>query len=211
MPLLQKNSECSKCGKTFTSNMALALHKQFFGESCNRNAGGESEGNRGLGESNKSEQLNVDTSKKRLVHSCSVEEKTAVAITEEETKKLVGKGGVMEGNDSEAVDKVEDKVSNSIKVSNPVPVSRDCPREAVEPKVKMLVDYLSMDGKPFRINLTLPRDCIMQKVLVKIAENFKTGLDQLSFSRKGIELTGEEKAVDYEGEVVMVRPKKGCQ
>ena len=43
--------------------------------------------------------------------------------------------------------------------------------------------------------------------IFKIAENFKTGLDQLSFSRKGIELTGDEKAVDYEGEVVVVRPK----
>merc|ERR1719209_2451837 len=101
----------------------------------------------------------------------------------------------------------------SIKVSNPVkeeqdPVTREAP---AEPKVKMLVDYLSTDGKAFRINLTLPRDCIMQKVLTKIAENFKTGLDQLSFLRKGIELTGDEKAVDYEGEVVVVRPMKHPQ
>jgi len=186
MPLLQKNSECSKCSKTFTSNMALALHKQFFGESCDKTAGGESEVNKGLGESNKSEQ---DTRKKELVNSCLVKEGNVDAAAEEETKKTVGEDSALEGKDNEAVNKVEKP----------------------EPKVKMLVDFLSLDGKPFRINLTLPRDCIMQKVLVKIAENFKTGLDQLSFSGKGIELTGEEKAVDYEGEVVVVRPKKGCQ
>jgi len=213
MPLVQKNSQCSKCDKTFTSNMALALHKQFFGESCNKTAiGGESEVKRGLGESNKSEESDVDNRKKRLVNSCSLEKRQTDAAAEEETKKTIGQSGVMEGNGSEAMDKAEGK---SIKVSNPDevkdPVTRDCPRETPESKVKMLVDFLSLDGKPFRINLTLPRDCIMQKVLVKIAENFKTGLDQLSFSRKGIELTGDEKAVDYEGEVVVVRPKKGCQ
>ena len=35
-------------------------------------------------------------------------------------------------------------------------------------KVKMLVDFLSREGKPFRINLTLPKDCNMQKVLAKV-------------------------------------------
>ena len=43
--------------------------------------------------------------------------------------------------------------------------------------------------------------------LHQIADNFKTDLDQLSLSRKGIELTGEEKAEDFEGEVVVVRPR----
>ena len=37
-----------------------------------------------------------------------------------------------------------------------------------ETKVKMLVDFLSREGKPFRINLTLPRDCNMQRVLAKV-------------------------------------------
>ena len=41
----------------------------------------------------------------------------------------------------------------------------------------------------------------------QIADNFKTDLDQLSLSRKGIELTGEEKAEDFEGEVVVVKPR----
>ena len=35
-------------------------------------------------------------------------------------------------------------------------------------KVTMLVDFLSREGKPFRINLTMPRDCNMQKVLAKV-------------------------------------------
>ena len=35
-------------------------------------------------------------------------------------------------------------------------------------KVKMLVDFLSREGKPFRINLTLPKDCNMQRVLAKV-------------------------------------------
>ena len=48
-------------------------------------------------------------------------------------------------------------------------------------------------------------------LISKIAENFNTGLDELSFSGKGVELTGEEKAVDYEGEVVVVRPTKHPQ
>ena len=43
--------------------------------------------------------------------------------------------------------------------------------------------------------------------LHQIADNFKTDIDQLSLSRKGIELTGEEKAEDFEGEVVVVRPR----
>ena len=146
MPLLQKNSECSKCSKTFTSNMALALHKQFFGESCDKTAGGESEVNKGLGESNKSEQ---DTRKKELVNSCLVKEGNFDAAAEEETKKTVGEDSALEGKDNEAVNKVEKP----------------------EPKVKMLVDFLSLDGKPFRINLTLPRDCIMQKVLVKVMKH----------------------------------------
>ena len=37
-----------------------------------------------------------------------------------------------------------------------------------ETKAKMLVDFLSKEGKPFRINLTLPRDCNMQRVLAKV-------------------------------------------
>ena len=37
-----------------------------------------------------------------------------------------------------------------------------------ETKVKMLVDFLSKEGKPFRINLTLPRDCNMHRVLAKV-------------------------------------------
>ena len=41
----------------------------------------------------------------------------------------------------------------------------------------------------------------------QIADNFKTDIDQLSLSRKGIKLTGEEKAVNFEGEVVVVRPR----
>jgi len=76
-----------------------------------------------------------------------------------------------------------------------------------ETKAKMLVDFLSKEGKPFRINLTLPRDCNMHRVLAKIADNFKTDIDQLSLSRKGIELTGEERAEDFEGEIVVVRPR----
>ena len=40
----------------------------------------------------------------------------------------------------------------------------------------------------------------------QIADNFKTDIDQLSLSRKGMELTGEEKAEDFDGEVVVVRP-----
>ena len=35
-------------------------------------------------------------------------------------------------------------------------------------KLKMFVDYLAEDGKPYRINLTLPRECTMQIVLVKV-------------------------------------------
>ena len=40
----------------------------------------------------------------------------------------------------------------------------------------------------------------------QIADNFKTDIDQLSLSRKGMELTGEERAEDFDGEVVVVRP-----
>ena len=40
----------------------------------------------------------------------------------------------------------------------------------------------------------------------QIADNFKTDINQLSLSRKGMELTGEEKAEDFDGEVVVVRP-----
>ena len=40
----------------------------------------------------------------------------------------------------------------------------------------------------------------------QIADNFKTDIDQLNLSRKGMELTGEEKAEDFDGEVVVVRP-----
>ena len=39
----------------------------------------------------------------------------------------------------------------------------------------------------------------------QIADNFKTDINQLSLSRKGMELTGEEKAEDFDGEVVVVR------
>ena len=42
--------------------------------------------------------------------------------------------------------------------------------------------------------------------LHQIADNFKIDIDQLSLSRKGIEMTGEEKAEDFKGEVVVVRP-----
>ena len=42
----------------------------------------------------------------------------------------------------------------------------------------------------------------------QIADNFKTDIDQLSLSRKGMELTGEEKAEDFDGEVVVVRPNR---
>ena len=41
----------------------------------------------------------------------------------------------------------------------------------------------------------------------QIADNFKTDIDQLSLSRKGIVLTGEERAEDFEGEVIVVRPR----
>ena len=42
----------------------------------------------------------------------------------------------------------------------------------------------------------------------QIADNFKTDINQLSLSRKGMELTGEEKAEDFDGEVVVVRPNR---
>jgi len=74
-------------------------------------------------------------------------------------------------------------------------------------KLKMFVDYLAEDGKPYRINLTLPRECTMQIVLVKIADNFKTGYDGLSFAHSGVQLTGEERAEKFQGEVVVVRHK----
>ena len=41
----------------------------------------------------------------------------------------------------------------------------------------------------------------------QIADNFKTDIDQLNLSRKGMELTGEERAEDFEGEIVVVRPR----
>ena len=62
----------------------------------------------------------------------------------------------------------------------------------------------------FPLFCTLPLPILICNIF-KIAENFKTGLDELSFSRNGIELTGEEKSVDYEGEVVVVRPTKHPQ
>ena len=43
--------------------------------------------------------------------------------------------------------------------------------------------------------------------LHQIADNFKTDINQLSLSRRGIRLTGEEKAEDFEGEVAVVRPR----
>ena len=168
----------------------------------------------------------VDAKKVGLDNSYLTDKRNTVIPAEKETQKAAGEGDVTEENNSGAVNKVE--TGKSIKVKEEqYPVTKDCQKETpTEAKVKMLVDYLSQDGKPFKINLTLPRDCIMQKVLIKvmlafkyslpiliskIAENFNTGLDELSFSGKGVELTGEEKAVDYEGEVVVVRPTKHPQ
>lgn len=209
--LVQTKSECLECGKTFTSNNALALHKRFFGENCKKTARGGNNTNIGQGERNSSEESGVDAKKIGLDNSYLTEKRNTVSAAEEETQKTAGEDDVIKENDIEAVNKVE--TGKGIKEKEEqYPVTKDCQKEtSTEAKVKMLVDYLSLDGKPFKINLTLPRDCIMQKVLIKIAENFKTGLDELSFSRNGIELTGEEKAVDYEGEVVVVRPMKHPQ
>ena len=54
-----------------------------------------------------------------------------------------------------------------------IPQGLDTPQNSAikggaETKAKMLVDFLSKEGKPFRINLTLPRDCNMQRVLAKV-------------------------------------------
>ena len=54
-----------------------------------------------------------------------------------------------------------------------IPQGLETPQNAsnkggAETKAKMLVDFLSKEGKPFRINLTLPRDCNMQRVLAKV-------------------------------------------
>ena len=226
LPLVQTKSDCLACGKTFTSTTALSLHKRFFGENCKKTARGGNKRNRGQGERNSSEESGVDAKKVGLNNSYLTEKRNTVLSAEEETQKKAGEGDVTEENNSGAVNKVE--TGKSIKVKEEqYPVTKDCQKETTtEAKVKMLVDYLSQDGKPFKINLTLPRDCIMQKVLIKvmlafkyslpiliskIAENFNTGLDELSFSGKGVELTGEEKAVDYEGEVVVVRPSKHPQ
>ena len=48
-------------------------------------------------------------------------------------------------------------------------------------KVKMLVDFLSRKGKPFRINLTMPRDCNMQMVLAKVRPAAAIHLIRLRF------------------------------
>merc|ERR1719500_96092 len=211
LPLVQTKSDCLECGKTFTSNTALSLHKRFFEENCKKTARGGNKRNRGQGERNSSEESGVDAKKVGLDNSYLTDKRNTVIPAEKETQKAAGEGDVIEENNSGAVNKVE--TGKSIKVKEEqYPVTKDCQKETpTEAKVKMLVDYLSQDGKPFKINLTLPRDCIMQKVLIKIAENFNTGLDELSFSGKGVELTGEEKAVDYEGEVVVVRPSKHPQ
>ena len=94
--------------------------------------------------------------------------RNTVSAAEEETQKTAGKGDVIKENDSEAVNKVESGKGIKEKEEQ-YPVTKDCQKETpTEAKVKMLVDYLSQDGKPFKINLTLPRDCIMQKVLIKV-------------------------------------------
>ena len=54
-----------------------------------------------------------------------------------------------------------------------IPQGLETPQNAsnkggAETKAKMLVDFLSKEGKPFRINLTLPRDCNMHRVLAKV-------------------------------------------
>ena len=48
-------------------------------------------------------------------------------------------------------------------------------------QVKMLVDFLSRKGKPFRINLTMPRDCNMQMVLAKVRPAAAIHLIRLRF------------------------------
>merc|ERR1711934_1277018 len=86
---------------------------------------------------------------------------TAFSAEEEETQKTAGEDDVVEENESEAVNKVETDKSMKVKEEQ-YPVTKDCSKEiSTESKVKMLVDFLSPDGKPFKINLTLPRDCIM--------------------------------------------------
>ena len=169
--LIQGNCECSKCGKTFMSNTALSLHKRFFGENCNKTAREKKANRDEKGEKKDSDSLqsSVGTKEIGLDNSCLAEKRRTVASAEEETHKTAGEGSGKKENDSEAVNKAE--AGRNIKVKEeegPVTSTRDCPRETGEGKVKMLVDYLSTDGKPFRINLTLPRDCIMQKVLTKV-------------------------------------------
>jgi len=211
LSLVQAKSECFECGKIFTSNTALSLHKRFFQDNCNKTARGKKKVNRGQRERKSSEESGVDAKEIGLDKSYLTEKRNTAFSAEEETQKTAGEDDVVEENESEAVNKVETDKSIKVKEEQ-YPVTKDCSKEtSTESKVKMLVDFLSPDGKPFKINLTLPRDCIMQKVLIKIAENFKTGLEELTFSGKGMQLTGKEKAVDYEGEVVVVRPVKHPQ
>ena len=170
LPLLvQKNVECSDCGKAFTSNTALSLHKRFFGENCNKTARGENAANKGRGERNGSEESGFDSKKIGLDNSCLAEKRNIDASAREETKKTAVEGDVKEENDGEVVKKVEPGKSTKIKEEKEDSVTQDCPKDSsTEAKVKMLVDYQSLDGKPFKINLTLPRDCVMQKVLTKV-------------------------------------------
>ena len=91
-----------------------------------------------------------------LENNSNVGKESEVVATKENIDTAIGKG-----SDIAVVKKVEAKAKP---VEDQVTTTRDCPKE----KVRMLVDFLSLEGKPFRINLTLPRDCIMQTVLVKV-------------------------------------------
>ena len=181
MPLLlQKDSECSGCGKTFSSDAKLLLHKKLI---CNKTAadggeiknGGESGGKRSfegerkdlgqsvdvdpkksLGDGSGVSQVDADSRKTDLENNSNVGKESEVVATKENIDTAIGKG-----SDVAVVKKVEAKAKP---VEDQVTTTRDCPKE----KVRMLVDFLSLEGKPFRINLTLPRDCIMQTVMVKV-------------------------------------------
>ena len=79
LPLLvQGNSECPECGKTFTSNTALSLHKRFFGENCIKTAREQNKVNRGERKSSDSEQSGVGPRKIGLDNSCSTEKRNTV-------------------------------------------------------------------------------------------------------------------------------------
>ena len=138
LPLLQAKAECPECGKSFTSNTALSLHKRFFGENCNKTARRENETNRGQGERNGSEESGEDTKDKSYL----TEKRSTVASAEEETQKIGGEDDVEGKNDSEALNKVENG-KNIKEKEEQDPVAKDCPKEtSTEAKVKMLVDYL---------------------------------------------------------------------